>query len=92
MYLKHFYIGAAHGLSTILQVLISFPQFIEQDQQVKQEIKKCIDIFISLQTANGNFPTKIVKLRSQQRPEEDELVHWCHGAPGNQLSDQLHLM
>lgn len=49
------------------------------------EIKKCIDVLISLQTANGNFPTKMVGLESNQRSEEDELVHWCHGAPGNQL-------
>lgn len=37
----------------------------------------------SLQTSNGNFPTNVSKLKSKQRSEEDELVHWCHGAPGN---------
>lgn len=37
----------------------------------------------SLQTSNGNFPIKIPILESKQRSEEDELVHWCHGAPGN---------
>lgn len=57
-----------------------------------QEIKKCIDVFISLQTANGNFPTKMVGLESNQRSEEDELVHWCHGAPGNHLLYQVGLV
>jgi len=79
-----FILGAAHGLCTILQVLISFPRFIEKQQQTKQDIKKCIDILISLQLPNGNFPTKTVEPGSKQRPEKDELVHWCHGAPGNQ--------
>ncbi|CAI6346565.1 unnamed protein product [Macrosiphum euphorbiae] len=76
------YLGAAHGLCTILQVLISFPCFIKNEQKVMQDIKKCIDLLISLQTSTGNFPTKIQELGSKQRPEEDELVHWCHGAPG----------
>ncbi|XP_025415141.1 lanC-like protein 3 isoform X2 [Sipha flava] len=76
------YLGAAHGLSTIIQVLLSFPQFIEKEPQTKQDIKNCIDIMKSLQTSNGNFPTKMPILESKQRSEEDELVHWCHGAPG----------
>lgn len=77
------YLGAAHGLCTILQVLISFPCFIKNEQKAMQDIKKCIDILISLQTSTGNFPTKIQELGSKQRPEDDELVHWCHGAPGD---------
>lgn len=76
------FIGAAHGLCTILQVLISFPQFIEKESQARQDIKKCIDKFVSLQTSNGNFPTRILEPGEKQRLEEDELVHWCHGAPG----------
>lgn len=88
VYLFHnfpFFVGAAHGLCTILQVLISFPQFIEREQQAMQDLKKCIDILISLQTASGNFPCAMDELGSNQRLERDELVHWCHGAPGNQL-------
>lgn len=50
-----------------------------------QDIKKCIDILVSLQTASGNFPCAMDELGSNQRLERDELVHWCHGAPGNQL-------
>lgn len=78
-----YFVGAAHGLCTILQILISFPRFIEKEQQTKKDIKKCIDLLISLQTDNGNFPTKILEPGSKQRSEEDELIHWCHGAPGN---------
>ncbi|CAH1710194.1 unnamed protein product [Aphis gossypii] len=76
------YLGAAHGLCTILQVLISFPCFIKKEQKAMQDIKKCIDILISLQTTSGNFPCAMDELGSRKRPEKDELVHWCHGAPG----------
>ncbi|XP_025194355.1 lanC-like protein 3 homolog [Melanaphis sacchari] len=70
------YLGAAHGLCTILQVLISIPCFIKNEPKALQDIKKCVDKLISLQTSNGNFPAKM------QEPQEDKLVHWCHGAPG----------
>ncbi|XP_008186949.1 lanC-like protein 3 homolog isoform X2 [Acyrthosiphon pisum] len=76
------YLGAAHGLSTILQALISFPCFIEKEQKAMEDIKTCIDILISLQTTSGNFPCAMDELNSRKRPESDELVHWCHGAPG----------
>lgn len=68
-------------------MLISFPQFIQKEPQAKQDIKRCIDILISLQTANGNFPCAMDGLEPKQRPEKDELVHWCHGAPGNKYSN-----
>jgi len=70
-------------LCTILQVLISFPCFIEKEQKAIEEIKTCIDILISLQTTNGNFPCAMDEVNSRKRPESDELVHWCHGAPGD---------
>ncbi|XP_015373610.1 PREDICTED: lanC-like protein 3 homolog [Diuraphis noxia] len=76
------YLGAAHGLCTILQVLISFPCFIEKDQKIMEDIKRSIDILISFQTTSGNFPCAMDELNSRKRPEKDELVHWCHGAPG----------
>jgi len=50
-----------------------------------EDIKRCIDILISLQTTNGNFPCAMDELNARKRPEKDELVHWCHGAPGNCL-------
>lgn len=65
--------------------MISFPQFVEKEKQAVQDIKKCIDIFISLQTVNGNFPCALDEVGTKQRLEKDELVHWCHGAPGNDL-------
>jgi len=79
------FIGAAHGLCTILQVLISFPCFIKKEQKAMQDIKKCIDVLISLQSTSGNFPCAMDELGLRKRPEKDELVHWCHGAPGNQI-------
>lgn len=64
-------------------MLISFPQFIVNDQLAMKDIKKCLDILLSLQTASGNFPCATSESGTKQRHEKDELVHWCHGAPGN---------
>ena len=37
------------------------------------------------QTANGNLPSSmgwVVSHSGRERGEEDQLVHWCHGAAG----------
>ena len=41
-----------------------------------------MDWLLELQTLRGNFPCATDELGPQSRAEEDELVHWCHGAPG----------
>ena len=39
-----------------------------------------------LQTASGNFPCAMDEVPgmpgARLRPDSEELVHWCHGAPG----------
>lgn len=47
-------------------------------------MRTCVDYFLTLQTANGNFPCAMNELNrsGRIRDSEDELVHWCHGAPG----------
>lgn len=75
------YLGAAHGLSSILQMLISFPKFA-MDSKVNELLKKSVDVLLSFQTPNGNFPCAMDEVGPNSRPEQDELVHWCHGAPG----------
>lgn len=69
------YLGAAHGLCTILLMFLNIPGYLENFPQEATDIKASVDYFLSLQTKDGNFPTK---------PNEGkvELVHWCHGAPG----------
>lgn len=70
------YLGAAHGLAGILQMLLGVPGFIDSDETIARDVKESVDYLLSLQTCSGNFPV------STDEIESDELVHWCHGAPG----------
>lgn len=72
------YIGAAHGLSAILQMLLSFPSYLDRNPDAEQIVKNSVDFFLSLQTASGNFPAAMDDVAD----DSNELVHWCHGAPG----------
>ena len=78
------YLGAAHGLCAILQMLLSVPGYLEQcSQDDTKDIKGSIDFLLDMQTASGNFPCAMDEAPPyQQRSEREELVHWCHGAPG----------
>ncbi|XP_021933931.1 lanC-like protein 3 isoform X2 [Zootermopsis nevadensis] len=76
------YLGAAHGLSGILQMLLSFPACLQSDPAAEQDVKASVDYLLSLQTQSGNFPSAMDELGRRARSEADELVHWCHGAPG----------
>lgn len=76
------YLGAAHGLCAILQMLLSFPAYLHSDPRAEQDVKASVDYLLSLQSRSGNFPCATDELGNRARPETDELVHWCHGAPG----------
>lgn len=80
-YYKTEYLGAAHGLSGILQMMLSFPAWLSSRPQAKELIRKSVDVLLTLQTSSGNFPCAMDELGGQRHPD-DELVHWCHGAPG----------
>lgn len=74
--------GAAHGLCAILQVLLSFPEFLKRDPMAEKDIRSTVDFYLSLQTSEGNFPCAMDEIGANRRDERNELVHWCHGAPG----------
>lgn len=74
------YLGAAHGICAILHMILESPLFdtlIFNDQKQKV-VRETLDIFLSMQSADGNFPCV---LEDCNKPEH-KLVHWCHGAPG----------
>ncbi|CAH1991314.1 unnamed protein product [Acanthoscelides obtectus] len=71
------YLGAAHGLCSILQTLISVPGYLEASPTDAADIKRSIDYLLSLQGDEGNFPAATDEIGYQP-----ELVHWCHGAGG----------
>ena len=76
------YLGAAHGLCAILQMLLSVPGYYDQCSS-QADIKNSVDFLLHMQTNSGNFPCAMDEAPPyRQRPESEELVHWCHGAPG----------
>lgn len=82
LYVCFLFQGAGHGLSGILQILLAIPECLDNNPQAESDVKASIDFLISLQTPAGNFPTALDELGRFTRPEGEELVHWCHGAPG----------
>lgn len=73
--------GAAHGICAILQILLSFPEYLKADASAERDVRETVDFLLRLQTPNGNFPCAMDEVQAV-RPESEELVHWCHGAPG----------
>ena len=73
IYLK----GTAHGLAGILQVLLAFPDYLKENQDVENDIKETVDYILKLQKPNYNFPIYL-----GEKDEQKELIHWCHGAAG----------
>ncbi|XP_006273715.3 lanC-like protein 3 [Alligator mississippiensis] len=69
------YLGAAHGLSSILQMLLSYYEYLQPPDQ--ELIWQSVD-FLMEQEQNCNWPPEL----GETIERENELVHWCHGAPG----------
>ncbi|GBP57227.1 LanC-like protein 3 [Eumeta japonica] len=72
------YLGAAHGISTILQMLLNVPGYLEYNTGAAQDIKATVEFLASLQNEEGNWPCCMEEIGLN----EHKLVHWCHGAPG----------
>ncbi|CAH2089293.1 unnamed protein product [Euphydryas editha] len=72
------YLGAAHGLSFILQMLLSVPGYLDFNKSAAQDIKVTVQYMSSLQTNEGNWPCCMEEIGLS----EHKLIHWCHGAPG----------
>jgi lantibiotic modifying enzyme len=66
------YVGAAHGIASILHTLLHFPEHIEPYRKL---IVGTLDYLLSLRLPSGNYPSSVGSSR-------DDLVQFCHGAPG----------
>ncbi|GAB4824965.1 LanC-like protein gcl2 [Ancistrocladus abbreviatus] len=66
------YWGAAHGLAGIMYVLMQ----TDLRPDVREDVKNTLLCMIENRFPSGNYPT------SEEDSRSDELVHWCHGAPG----------
>ncbi|XP_026320543.1 lanC-like protein 3 [Hyposmocoma kahamanoa] len=72
------YLGAAHGISFILQMLMTVPGYLDENKSAAQDVKVSLDYIASLQTDEGNWPCCLEEIGLS----DHKLVHWCHGAPG----------
>jgi len=63
-------------------MLLSCSEFIKSDPDAEREIRASVDFMLSLMQPNGNIPPAMDEVGSHRRPASEELVHWCHGAPG----------
>ncbi|KAF0309504.1 LanC-like protein 2 [Amphibalanus amphitrite] len=70
---KH-YLGAAHGISGIMALLMQVPELVGQSA-LSELVRPTVDYLVSLRLASGNYPSSLESVLS------DRLVHWCHGAP-----------
>ncbi len=76
------YLGAGHGLASILQALLSMPpSYLSARPEAATAVRSSLDYLLGLQTPEGNFPCAMDEV-DRPRRTKDELVHWCHGAPG----------
>ena len=71
-------LGAGHGLSSILQILLSFPEYFANRKDVEILIRQAVDYVLSCEMPNGNYPP----VPGEVRDQANDLLHWCHGAPG----------
>lgn len=78
-----FFTGAAHGLSSILQMLLSYFEYLQPADQ--ELVWQSVD-FLMDQEQNSNWPPEL----GETIERENELVHWCHGAPGSFPIDAMH--
>nr|GFC09400.1 LanC-like protein GCL2 [Tanacetum cinerariifolium] len=69
------YWGAAHGLAGIMYVLMHFGL----PPDAFADVNKTLKYMINNRFPSGNYPRDEAK-------RSDELVYWCHGAPGVALT------
>lgn len=67
------YVGAAHGYSGILYILLEAHKYLNDDQL--KLVKDAINFVEGTKYPSHNYPSSI-------GGQTDRLVHWCHGAPG----------
>ncbi|XP_058058369.1 lanC-like protein 3 homolog [Anopheles bellator] len=74
------YLGAAHGTSAIMHMLLESPLQQNLSSVEMSLVKNTVDGLLGLQDSEGNFPTTLQDCVRRTRSEP--LVHWCHGAAG----------
>lgn len=65
-------------------MLLCFPSYLDRNPDAEQKVRQSVNFLCSLQTVSGNFPCAMDEIE-HPRSDSNELVHWCHGAPGQYL-------
>ena len=63
-------------------MLLCFPDVLRADEAMERDVHEAVDFMLGLQQINGNLPPAMDEAGQERRAQGDELVHWCHGAPG----------
>lgn len=50
------YLGAGHGLCSILQALMTVPEYLDANPADAKDVKASVDYLLSLQDSEGNYP------------------------------------
>ena len=66
-------------------MLLCFPDILRADPAMESDVRGAVDFMLGLQQVNGNVAPAMDEVGHQRRKGE-ELVHWCHGAPGEYSS------
>jgi len=77
------YLGAAHGVAGILQMLLCIPPALLESYW--NSLLSTMQWLLDIQQPSGNWPTKAGRhMYNHDDPvdDADELIQWCHGAPG----------
>ncbi|KAL3268793.1 hypothetical protein HHI36_007889 [Cryptolaemus montrouzieri] len=76
MYQWHdsYYLGAAHGLSGILYLMLQVKEYFTESE-LNTLVIPTIDYLSTLRFPSGNYPSSMGR-------DVDRYVQWCHGAPG----------
>ncbi len=65
-------------------MLLCFPEFLDSDPSTEALVHQTVDFMLGLQQPNGNIAPAMDEVSGRMvRPPDEELVHWCHGGPGN---------
>lgn len=57
-------------------MLLCYPEFFDGKSEIETDLKNATDFILRCKLGNGNYPSTVDERRG------NELVHWCHGAPG----------
>jgi len=83
-------IGAAHGMSGIATVLLQTQKWLKDNNAMDNEyedncqlVKHTIDwILLDVRLSSGNWPSSIQVDEDGTSNRREDLIQWCHGAPG----------